>query len=149
MTFICFLAFVSSLPVIPAQDTAGVPVFTVVPVKSTIKFAAKASVPIEGTFQKWDATFTVTSTAAESGTLDIKIQAASVNTGKLKGKDFFNVDQDPYITFHSRKMVQTGPNTFDIPGKFTIRGVTKDETLNLTGTGKGTGHGGDYRDNGL
>ena len=147
MAFICFMAFVSFLPVALAQDMAGVPVFKVTPVKSTIKFAVKASVPIEGTFQKWDASFTVTSTAVESGVLDIKIEAASVNTGsgmkdgKLKSKDFFNADQDPYITFHSTKIVQTGPNAFDIQGKFTIRGVTKDETLNLTGTGKGTGHG--------
>ena len=44
-----------------------------------------------------------------------------------------------FISFH--KILQTGPETFDIPGKFTIRGVTKDETLNLTGTGKATGNG--------
>jgi len=129
-----------------AQGSADIPVFRVTPVKSTIKFAVKASVPIEGDFQKWDASFTVTSTAVESGVLDIKIQAASVNTGsamkdgKLKSKDFFNADQDPYITFHSTKIVETGPNAVDIPGKFTIRGVTKDETLHLTGSGKGTGH---------
>ena len=147
ITFTCFLVSALSLPVIPVQDNAGVPVFKITPVKSTIKFAVKASVPIEGTFQKWDASFTVTSTAVERGVLDIKIEAASVNTGsgmkdgKLKSKDFFNADQDPYITFHSTKIVQTGPNAFDIQGKFTIRGVTKDETLNLTGTGKGTGHG--------
>jgi len=64
-----------------------------------------------------------------------------LSDGKLKSKDFFNADQDPYITFHSTKIVQTGPETFDISGKFTIRGVTKDETLKLTGSGKGTGHG--------
>ena len=115
--------------------------------KSTIKFAVKASVPIEGTFEKWDATFTVTSTAAESGVLDVKIQAASVNTGsgmkdrKLKSKDFSNADQDPLITFHSSKIVQTGPNTFDIQGTFTIRGVSKPERLHLTLSGRGTGSG--------
>jgi polyisoprenoid-binding protein YceI len=132
--------------VVNAQAPADIPVFKVTPVKSTIKFAVKASVPIEGDFQKWDASFTVTSTAVESGVLDIKIQAASVNTGsgmkdgKLKSKDFFDVEQDPYITFHSTKIVQTGPETLDIQGKFTIRGVTKDETLTMTGKGKGTGH---------
>jgi polyisoprenoid-binding protein YceI len=132
-----------------AQTPAtGVPVFKITPVKSTIRFAVKASVPIDGTFNKWDATFTFTSAHAEDGVLDIKIQAASVDTGsgmkdgKLKSKDFFDVDQDPVITFHSTKIVQTGPNTFDIQGKFTIRGVTKDETLNLTVTGtRGSGHG--------
>jgi len=61
--------------------------------------------------------------------------------GKLKSKDFFNADQDPLITFHSTKIVQTGPNTADIKGAFTIRGVSKEETLNLTFSGKGTGHG--------
>jgi polyisoprenoid-binding protein YceI len=81
----------------------------------------------------------------ESGVLEVKIEAASVNTGsgmkdgKLKGKDFFNVKEDPFITFHSTKVVQTGPNTFDIQGTFTIRGVSKPETLTLTLSGKGTG----------
>src|SRR5215470_18005656 len=127
ISLITLLASSLFAPVIPAPDTAGVPVFKITPVKSTIKFGVKASVPIEGTFDKWDATLTFTSTAVESGVLDVKIQAASVNTGsgmkdgKLKSKDFFNVDQDPLITFHSTKLVQTGPNTFNIPGKFTIR----------------------------
>jgi polyisoprenoid-binding protein YceI len=131
-----------------AQAPSEVPVFKITPVKSVIKFAVKASVPIEGVFDKWDATLTFTSNHAEDAVLDIKIQAASVNTGsgmkdgKLKSKDFFDVEQDPYITFHSTKIVQTGSNTFDIAGTFTIRGVSKPETLTLTVAGtKGSGHG--------
>jgi polyisoprenoid-binding protein YceI len=79
--------------------------------------------------------------------LDIEIQAASVNTGsgmkndKLRGKDFFDVKQNPLITFKSTKVVQTSPTTFDVAGTFTIRGVSKPETLKLTVTGKGTGKG--------
>jgi polyisoprenoid-binding protein YceI len=72
----------------------------------------------------------------------------SVDTGsgmkddKLKSKDFFDVDQDPLITFKSSKIVQTGPTTFDVPGTFTIRGVSKPETLTLTVAGtKGSGEG--------
>ena len=54
--------------------------------------------------------------------MDVKILADTVNTGsgmkdnKLKSKDFFNVKDDPYITFHSTKVVQTGPVTFDVHG---------------------------------
>ena len=146
-SILCLISFALFTSVAWAQASTEVPVFKITRDKSTVKFAVKASVPIEGTFQKWDATFAVASTAAESGVLDIKIEAASVKTGsgmkdgKLKSKDFFNVEQDPDITFHSTKIVQTGPETFDISGKFTIRGVTKDETLKLTGSGKGTGHG--------
>jgi polyisoprenoid-binding protein YceI len=120
------LYFVSG---VSALAPADVPVFKITPVKSTVKFAVKASVPIEGVFDKWDATLTYTSAQVEDGLLEVKIQAASVNTGsgmkdgKLKSKDFFNVEQDPYITFHSTKIEQTGPNTFEIPGTFTIRGV--------------------------
>ena len=90
---------------------------------------------IDGKFDKWDATLTFPSTDVTSAVLEIKIYADSVNTGsgmkddKLKGKDFFNASQDPYITFHSTKVVQTGPNTFDVQGTFTIRGVSKPETL--------------------
>ena len=139
------LLLVSAL--LPSVARAQAPVFKITPKESTIKFNVKASVPIEGNFDKWDATLTFSSTDVTSGVLDIKIQAATVNTGsgmkddKLRSKDFFDVKQDPLITFHSTKIVQTGPNTFDIPGKFTIRGVTKDETLNLVVSGKGTGTG--------
>jgi len=77
----------------------------------------------------------------------VKIEAASVDTGsgmkngKLKGGDFFNVEKDPYITFHSTKITQTGPSTFDALGTFTIRGVSKQETLHISLEGKGTGSG--------
>jgi polyisoprenoid-binding protein YceI len=61
--------------------------------------------------------------------------------GKLKGKDFFAAEHNPLITFHSAKVVQTGPDTVEIDGDFTIRGVTKPEKLTLTITSKGTGSG--------
>lgn len=112
-----------------------------------MKFDVEASVAIKGIFDKWDATLTFTSPEVETGVLDIKIQAASVDTGsgmkngKLKGKDFFDVEHNPLITFKSTKIVQTGPNTFEVDGDFTIRGVTKPEKLTLTVSGVGTGSG--------
>jgi polyisoprenoid-binding protein YceI len=131
----------------PSLSRAQVPVFKITTEDSSIKFAVKASVAINGTFDKWDANLTFTSTDVSTGVLDIKIQADSVNTGsgmkdgKLKGKDFFNADQDPLITFLSKKIVQTGPTTFDVQGDFTIRGATKPQTLTLTVSGAGTGSG--------
>jgi polyisoprenoid-binding protein YceI len=112
-----------------------------------VKFDVEASVAIKGTFDKWDATLTFASTDVSTGVLDIKIQAASVDTGsgmkngKLKGKDFFDADNNPLITFTSTKFVQTGPNTFEVDGDFAIRGVSNPEKLTLTVSGKGTGAG--------
>ena len=140
------LCFVASL-VLPPVSRAQVPVIKISTEDSSIKFAVKASVAINGTFDKWDATLTFASTDPTTGVLDIKIQADSVNTGsgmkdnKLKSKDFFNADQDPLITFLSKKVVQTSPTTFDVVGDFTIRGASKPETLTLTVSGEGTGSG--------
>jgi polyisoprenoid-binding protein YceI len=140
---ICFLA--SSA--LPSVTRAQAPVFDITPEESTVSFFVKSSVALTGNFEKWGATLTFTSPDLSTGVLDVKIQAATVNTGsgmkdgKLKSKEFFNVEHDPIIRFLSTKIVQTGPDTFDVSGDFTIRGVTKPEKLTLTVSGKGTGSG--------
>jgi polyisoprenoid-binding protein YceI len=127
--------FLIASAMLPSVAQAQAPVFKITPEESKIDFSVKASVSLEGKFEKWDATLTFPSTDVSTGVMDIKIQADSVSTGsgmkdgKLKSKDFFNAKDDPYITFHSDKIVQTGPATFDLPGTFTVRGVTKPETL--------------------
>jgi polyisoprenoid-binding protein YceI len=126
---------------------AQVPVFKVTPEQSSVKFYVKASVALAGDFKKWNAALTFTSPDVTSGSLDIEIQAASVDSGsgmkddKLKSKDFFDVAANPLITFKSTSIVQTGPTTFNVPGTFTIRGVSKPETLTLAVNGAGTGSG--------
>ena len=140
---LCVLASALFLPVSRAQ----VPVFDLTQADSSIKFNVKASVSIAGTFDKWDSNLTFTSPELTSAVLDIKIQADSVNTGsgmkngKLKGDKFFDAKENPLITFHSTKVVQTGPDTVEFDGDFTIRGVTKPEKLTFTVTGRGTGTG--------
>jgi polyisoprenoid-binding protein YceI len=121
-----------------AQPSESAPVFKITPVVSKITFYVKSSVDLEGSFEKWDATLVFASTDASTGVLDIKIQADSVNTGskskdsKLKGEHCFDVEKDPYITFHSTKITQTSPNTFDVAGTFTLRGISKPESLTFT-----------------
>lgn len=93
---------------LPSFSLAQAPVFEITPVESTIKFDVKASVNIAGKFDKWGATLTFASPDETTGVLVITIQAASVDTGsgmkngKLKGKDFFDVEQNPVITFGVR-----------------------------------------------
>ena len=128
----------------PRASYAQVPTYEVTPTESNIKFGVDSSVSIKGIFEKWNASIKFSSTDVRSAVLDIEIEADSVNTGsqmkdnKLKGKDFFNAKESPLITFKSTKIIQTGPNTFDIDGNFTIRGVTKTEKLTLTSDSKGT-----------
>jgi polyisoprenoid-binding protein YceI len=147
LTIFCLIASALLAPAARPQANSGVPVFEVTPVESKINFDVEASVAIEGKFDKWKSTLTYTSADSSTGVLYIEIQADTVNTGsgmkdgKLKGKDFFDVKNNPLITFKSTKIIQTGPTTFEVDGKFTIRGVTKDEKLELNVTGVGTGSG--------
>ena len=98
--YLALLPMLATAALLSPLTRAQVPVFAVTPVESTIKFNVKASVPIAGNFDKWDATLTFHHCGfgyQDSGSL--------VNTGsgmknnKLKAKDFFNVEQDPLITF--------------------------------------------------
>jgi polyisoprenoid-binding protein YceI len=145
MRFLTPLLLLAAMPT-PLCRAQG-PVFDISQQGSSVGFNVKASVAIAGKFDKWDATLTFPSPDVTTGVLDLKVQAASVDTGsgmkdgKLKSKDFFDAQNDPLITFHSTKITQTGPNTFDIDGDFTIRGETKPEKLTLTVSGKGTGSG--------
>lgn len=132
---------------LPSLSRAQVPVFEITPVSSWIKFDVKASVHIAGKFDKWDASLTFTSPDETTGVLEIKIRADSVDTGsgmkngKLKGKDFFDVEKNPMIVFKSTKIVRTGHETYEVDGDFTIRGVSNPEKLTLVVSGRGTGSG--------
>ena len=132
---------------IASASPADVPVFEITPVASTVKFDVESSVSIVGKFSKWDAKLTFTSPELSTGVLDVKIQAASVDTGsgtknnKIKSKDFFDVEHNPLITFHSTKVEQVGPDTAAFEGDFTIKGVTKKEKATFKVTRDATGSG--------
>jgi len=144
LVVLCLLASAVLSSVSRAQQA---PVFTITQAESSIAFNVKASVAIQGTFDQWDASLTFASPDVTTGVLAVNIQAASVDTGsgfkdsKLKSDDFFAADQNPLITFKSTKIVQSSPNTFEVDGNFTIRGVTKPEKLTLAVSGRGTGSG--------
>src|SRR5271163_5348248 len=147
LTILSLLTSLLFSPLTSAQTPAGsgAPVFEVTPLHSTIKFSVKASVAIAGRFDKWDAKLTFQTPDVSTGLLEINIQADSVDTGsgmkngKLKGKNFFDVEQNPVITFKSTKILKTGHETYEVDGDFTIRGVSNPEKMTLTVSGKGTG----------
>ncbi len=143
LSVLCFAA--SALLCLPSR--AQVPVFKVTPVQGAIRFNVRSSSPLTGNFKKWTATLTFASTDPTSARLDVEIQAASLSTGsstnddKLKSKDFLNVAGDPVISFKTTKVVQTSKTTYDLIGDFTMRGVSKPATLNLTIADQGGGSG--------
>jgi polyisoprenoid-binding protein YceI len=54
---------------------------------------------------------------------------------KMMGKEFFDAAQFPKMTFVSTKVETTGPKTAKVTGDFTLHGVTKPVTLDVTYNG--------------
>jgi len=53
--------------------------------------------------------------------------------GRLKSKDFFDVERSPVITFKSTKIVKTGHETYEVDGDFTIRVSLKTREADANG----------------
>lgn len=75
---------------------------------------------------------------AHTGSADVTIDTASVNTGMallnqhLQDEDFFDTARYPTISFKSDNMTFKGDQPVSLSGKLTIKGVTKPVTLTIT-----------------
>lgn len=75
--------------------------------------------------------------------VDLSIDANSVFTANkkrddhIKGPDFFNAKQFPKMTFKSKSMKKAGGDKYKVAGTLTIRGVSKDITVDATRVGGG------------
>jgi polyisoprenoid-binding protein YceI len=69
--------------------------------------------------------------------VEATIESASVNTREpqrdshLKSRDFLDVGRYPKISFLSKRIVSTGEDRYEIVGDLTIRGVTREVTLQV------------------
>jgi polyisoprenoid-binding protein YceI len=116
------------------------------PVHSSITFKVRHLFSfVTGKFTKFDGTFTVDADAVDQANVSAAVQTPSIDTGEpdrdkhLKSPDFFDAAKFPEIAFKSKSVKQTGKNTADILGDFTMRGVTKELTLHAQFLGKGKG----------
>ena len=80
----------------------------------------------------------VLDSAAKTGSVDVTIDAKSVNTGfplfneHIQGEDFFNTAKYPTITFKSTAVKFDGDKPVSVEGNLTVKGVTRPVTLTLT-----------------
>lgn len=76
--------------------------------------------------------------AAKTGSVEVSIDAKSVNTGSalfnghIQAADFFDTDKHPVITFKSSAVKFDGDKPVAVDGNLTIKGVTKPVTLTVT-----------------
>ena len=76
--------------------------------------------------------------AAKTGSVDVEIDAKSVDTGStlfnqhIQGEDFLDTAKYPKAIFKSTNVVFEGDKPVKIEGNLTIKGVTKPVTLTVT-----------------
>jgi polyisoprenoid-binding protein YceI len=108
------------------------------PSGSTIGFSVHQFLgSTQGKFTKFNGKIDVNREHPENSSVTAQIDVRSIDTrikkrdDHLRSAEFFNVDKYPQITFKSRSVKQTGPESGDILGDLTMHGVTKPITLHV------------------
>ena len=105
----------------------------VVPAQSQITFAIKEmGVPVEGKFAKWTADIAFDPKKPETGKVAFTIATGSASFGapetdaEVPKPEWFNIAKFPNATFASTAIKAKGGGKFDVAGKLTVKGTTKD-----------------------
>jgi polyisoprenoid-binding protein YceI len=94
---------------------------------------------VKGDFSKFQGVAIIDDQDVTQLEVEVTIDAASVNTGHaqrdehLRGPDFFDVTKYRTITFVSKKVIKTDTNRLKVIGDLTIRGVTREITVDVEG----------------
>jgi polyisoprenoid-binding protein YceI len=94
---------------------------------------------VQGRFDSVSGTVEFDHTKPDASRFDATIDVNSMHTGDpqrdghLKTADFFDAEKFPTITFRSRKITPSGGKNFKATGDLTIKGVTREATLNIEG----------------
>lgn len=128
-----------------ATTTTGTETWTIDPSHSAVEFSVKHMMfaTVRGRFSKFSGTITVPNGDPTQATIDVSIDADSIDTRDekrdehLRSNDFFGAGDNPQITFRSTSVRDKGGDRFEVTGDLTIRGVTKQVVLDATFNGQG------------
>jgi polyisoprenoid-binding protein YceI len=108
------------------------------PSGSTIGFSVHQFLgTTQGKFTNFSGRIEVDREHPENSSVTAQIEARSIDTqinkrdDHLRSAEFFDVQKFPRITFKSRSVKRTGPQSGDILGDLTMHGVTKPITLHV------------------
>lgn len=122
-----------------ANWAVAAPVSVVDLAKSEIKFVSKQmNVPVDGTFKKFDVQFLFDPDKLAASKASIGIELASIDTGSTEGdaevqrKPWFNSKEFPKATFVSSSVKALAGGRYEVAGKLTLKGRSKDISVPFT-----------------
>jgi polyisoprenoid-binding protein YceI len=93
---------------------------------------------VRGRFNKTISARVLLDRAAKKGSIDVVIDATSVDTGHdardkhVRSDEYLDVEKFPVIAFKSGNLRFTGENLSGVDGELTMMGVTRPVSLNVT-----------------
>lgn len=130
-----------------AVPAAADPAAKLIADKSQIGFVTKQmGVPMEGTFKKFDAQVAFDPKKPEGGTVALQIDTASAGFGvpmsdaELPKAPWFDAAKFPQASFQSSAIKALGEGRFEMAGKLTIKGISKNVTVPVTIAPAGGNH---------
>jgi polyisoprenoid-binding protein YceI len=117
--------------------------YVIDPVHSHIGFAARHAMvaTVRGSFNNFEGGGYYDIERPESSTVDITIDASSIDTGHvgrdahLRSVDFFDVTSRPAIGFSAASIDQTGVRSYRVTGDLTIKDITNPVVIEADRTG--------------
>jgi|SRR5262245_19379094 len=143
------LLLLAGLAFFAAPAGAAPESFNIDPEHSAVGFSIRhffSRVP--GRFTKFEGKMVVDRDDLTKSTVQVTIDAGSIDTDEpkrdqhLKSADFFDVAKNPKITFKSTAVKKVSDNKLQVSGDLTIRGKSKQVTLDVDVLGFGPGYGG-------
>ncbi|NHM29937.1 YceI family protein [Neobacillus terrae] len=119
--------------------------WTVDPTHSSVDFSVRHMMiaNVKGAFHQFEAQVEADPQDLTTADITFTVDLSSVDTrnadrdNHLKSGDFFNVEQNPNMTFKSTSIEKTDEGEYDVTGDLTLNGVTKQETFKVTFEGQG------------
>ena len=132
-----FLCLAALLPLLAAAQTP--PVAKLLPAQSEIVFTSRQKgVTVEGRFRKFDAQVAFDPRQPETGRVTLTVDLASVAMGAAESEaevakpGWFDTKAFPQASFQSSAIKAVGGGRFEMSGKFTLKGQSRDLTVPVT-----------------
>jgi polyisoprenoid-binding protein YceI len=110
-----------------------------VPAQSEIAFTSRQmGVPVDGKFKTFNAQVAFDPKKPEAAKIAFTVDLASVSFGSSETEtevakpDWFNTKAFPQASFQSTSVKAAGPGKFDVAGKLSIKGNTRDIVVPVT-----------------
>ena len=115
--------------------------WTIDPAHTSATFAVRHMMitNVRGEFQKVSGKVSYNPDNLAGTHIDVSLEASSINTREpqrdthLKSADFLDAEKFPSVNFVSRSAKAAGPGKLKISGDLTIRGTTREVTLDVEG----------------